>query len=159
MKMSRPAWPKLINDCFDSTNFMALATHGAEGVWVNPVYFAWGDKFALYFISQLDCKHMHNIESDSRVSCAIYPTNQIDHVFGAYITGNAKLLVEKSDLDLAKKIYYTRVHGDNQEAIEKDPYNNDLTWRYIRVDLTGLWYFDTRYFGETRTPVPDDVWK
>ena len=34
---------------------MALATHGPEGLWVNPVYFAWDNKFSLYFISQLDC--------------------------------------------------------------------------------------------------------
>jgi uncharacterized protein YhbP (UPF0306 family) len=157
--MQHPAWPELINDCFMSTNFMALATNGPEGLWVNPVYFAWGDKFSLYFISQLDCKHMHNIEAKSEVSCAIYPTNQTDHVFGAYVTGTAKLLTDGPELHLAKQIYYTRVHGDNQEAIEKDSYNNDSTWHHIRIDLTGLWYFDTRYFDETRTPVPDEIWK
>lgn len=134
---------------------MALATNGAEGLWVNPVYFAWDDQFKLYFISQLECKHMNNIQSDAEVSCAIYPTDRPtgEHVFGAYVKGIAKIPNTDEENRQAIAVYYGRA------GKSADSYMNDPTWHVVKIETNGLWYFDTRYFEEKRTEVPQEIWR
>lgn len=157
-----PSWDELVQNCFQSTDFMALATSGRKGLWVNPVFFAWDEAFSIYFISQHNCTHMDNIESDDRVSCAIYPTAQDGDVFGAYLTGHAQILTENSaDWCKADDVYYGRLYPNDTDGRQKsqDGYRTDPRWHFVKITLTGLWYFDTRYFEENRVVVPESVWK
>ena len=158
-----PAWPELLNTCFQSTEFMALASHGKQGVWVNPVYFAWDARFNLYFISQLDCDHMHNIHDDAAVACTIYPTDRPcgNNVFGAYVTGEATRLTDEAAMAQARQIYYGRIYPDDPHDQQKnqDSYYHDASWHIVKIKPRGLWYFDTRYFDENRVAVPPEVWQ
>lgn len=142
---------------------MALATYGDKGLWVNPVYFAWDDTFTLYFISQLDCVHMENIRSSPAVNCAIYPTDRPcgDDVFGTYIQGTATILEDGPDKKAADEVYYGRIYPDDPDGKKRnaDGYRIDPTWHFVKISLTDLWYFDTRYFEERRVAVPSSVWK
>jgi nitroimidazol reductase NimA-like FMN-containing flavoprotein (pyridoxamine 5'-phosphate oxidase superfamily) len=161
--MPHPPWSDLISSCFQSTEFMALATQGERGLWVNPVYFAWDDKFSLYFISQLDCAHMENIRSTPSVCCTIFPTDRPagDDVFGAYVKGRAEILSDPEEKRIADHFYYGRVYPNDAEGKQrdKDGYRLDPSWHFVKISLEGLWYFDTRYFAETRTPVPESAWR
>src|SRR5690606_32155078 len=142
-----PPWHDLITQCFQSTNFMALATQGVKGLWVNPVFFAWDDQFNIYFISQFNCTHMDNIRSNADVVCTIFPTNQDGDVFGAYMTGTADILdTDDDDKRLADDVYYGRVYPDDADRKKRqsDGYRIDPTWHFVRIKPTGLWYFDTR---------------
>src|SRR5690349_13315806 len=101
-------WKKYLNECLSSTQYCALGTVDEKGVWVNPVYFAWDDKFNLYFISQMSSRHMQNIQKDPRVSIAIYnatrskkrrdeiasdyKTEQKGDVCGTYVEGEANII-------------------------------------------------------------------
>jgi uncharacterized protein YhbP (UPF0306 family) len=156
--MNHPDWKKLIQDCFASTTFMSLATHGVEGLWNNPVYFAWDNDLSLYFISELDCRHMRNIASSAEIACTIFPTNQIGDVFGAYVNGTAEVLKEQAAKKRADEIYYGRVypHDPDGKARDKDGYRLSPNWHFVKIDIKNLWYFDTRYFEENRMPVPLD---
>lgn len=131
---------------------MALATNGIEGLWVNPVYFAWDDQFNLYFISQFDCKHMNNIQSDVGVICAIFPTDRPagEHIFGAYVKGIAQILNKDEEIRKAAAVYYGRA------GKSADSYRNDPTWHLVKIETSALWYFDTRYFEEKRVEVPQE---
>lgn len=134
---------------------MALATNGARGLWVNPVYFAWDDRFNLYFISQFGCVHMDNIQSDADVNCAVFPTDRLvgDDVFGAYIKGTAQILTSDKDIENAAAVYYGRA------GKKADSYKSDPSWHLVKIETNGLWYFDTRYFEEKRTEVPQEIWR
>ena len=161
--MSIPSWEDLITTCFQSTEFMALATNGDDGLWVNPVYFAWDEEFNLYFISQLDCVHMRNIGSNELVCCAIYPTNKPagDDVFGAYIKGSAKILDDGEEKLKADNVYYGRVYPDDKDSKKRnaDGYRIDPNWHFVKIKINETSYFDTRYFDERRVPVPLNFWK
>src|SRR3954468_1243515 len=93
-------WNKKVKEALDRTEFMALSTVGEDGSWVNPVQFAYSEKFALYFISMLHSKHVQNIAKDSRVSAAIYKTERFDggDVLALQLKGVAKLLPDQPRL-------------------------------------------------------------
>jgi uncharacterized protein YhbP (UPF0306 family) len=158
--MLRPDWKAMITDCFSSTYFMALSTHGDDGLWCNPVYFAWDDNFNLYFISELDCRHMRNIQSSSQVACAIFPTNQDNDVFGAYLRGHAEIIFkDHKDWGFADKTYYDRVYPDDPNwELRNAPtcYRQKDSWHLVKIILDELSYFDTRYFDENRVDIPLD---
>ena len=150
-----PAWESLLTECFSSTEFITLATSGKDGLWANPVYFAWDKDWNIYFMSELGCLHMDNITENSDVACTLFPTNQSTHgdVFGAYLKGTARVL-SGAEAEAAASLYYTRVYPDDPEKRQNNAYTNSGTWHFVHIKPTGLWYFDTRYFGETRTQVP-----
>jgi len=160
--IAHPLWHDLLRDCFSSTEYLSLATHGSGGPWVNPVYFAWDEKFSLYFISELNCLHMDNIAAHPEVACAIYSTGQssFSDVCGAYARGMAKILMTPDEKERADEIYYGRRYPDDRDGKKKnaDGYRIDPNWHFVKITLTGLWYFDTRHFGERRVKVPETVW-
>jgi uncharacterized protein YhbP (UPF0306 family) len=155
-----PAWPDLISTCLASTEFMTLATTGPHGLWANPVYFAYDQKRTLYFISQLDCVHMRNLMAAPDVAGTIYPTNQSGDVFGTYFKGQAHVLTDHHDKKIADDVYYGRIYPNDPDgkARDQDGYRINPTWHFVRITVTQFWYFDTRYFDETRTLVPMDTW-
>jgi uncharacterized protein YhbP (UPF0306 family) len=155
-KNRSPSWKTLIADCFASTTFMSLATYGKEGLWVNPVYFAWDKKNDIYFISELDCLHMRNIQNSSQVACTIYPTNQTGDVYGAYLKGHAYVLTDPVDKKIADDTYYGRVYPNdpNGKSRDADGYRLSPYWHFVKIGIDNLWYFDTRYFEERRIKVP-----
>lgn len=59
MNKSNFEWKKYLLECMKSTDYCCIATVDEKGVWSNPVYFAWDDKFNFYFISQMGSRHMH----------------------------------------------------------------------------------------------------
>ena len=147
--MNHPAFRELINDCFESTNFMALSTYGNDGLWCNPVYFAWDNDFNVYFISELDCRHMRNIQSSPEIACAVFPTNQDNDVFGAYLKGHP-------DWEIADKTYYDRVYpNDPNWELRNAPscWRQKESWHLVKIKMSELSYFDTRYFEENRIEI------
>lgn len=146
-------WKKYIEKGLAATNFCSIATVDPKGVWSNPVFFAWDNKYNFYFISQMASRHMQNIEKDGRVSLAIYKTEQSDNVAGIQLEGRAKILSKKdgkAEIQHAYDTYYGRAgHGPNVQG-----YLNDPTWLYVKITPSNIYYFDTRFFGEERQQVP-----
>ena len=136
-----------------STDYCSLATVDDKGVWSNPVYFAWDEKFNLYFISQMHSRHMQNIKKNSRIAVSIYKTEQKGNVFGIQLEGDAKIIYEDGDKEEIRKAYdtyYCRAgHGPDAQV-----YINNPTWLYVKIVPEHIYYFDTRFFGEERQEVP-----
>lgn len=153
-------WTALLHACFESTQYMTLATNGPKGLWANPVYFAWDEKYALYFISQMNTNHVENLLAQPHVACTIFPTNQdtLGNIIGAYMTGAAQHVTDTEGIKKADAMYYERVHGNDEQAKSLNGYRLSKDWHFFKITPTGFWYFDTRHFGETRTQVPQDLW-
>lgn len=150
-------WKKYLKECLDSTTFCCIATVDPKGVWANPVYFAWDDKFNLYFISQMHSRHMQNLQKDSRISIAIFSTAQKGNVAGIQLEGNAKILTvndQKKEIQQAYDTYYGRA-GKGPDV---QGYINNPTWLYVKVIPSHLYYFDTRFFDEARQEVPKEIY-
>lgn len=149
-------WKKHLKGCLESTSYCCIATVDAKGVWANPVYFAYDEKFNLYFISQMRFRHMKNIKKDPRISTAIYETEQKGDVVGTYIEGKAKIILkDKEEIQRAFDVYYGRA-GKGPDV---QGYINNPTWLYVKVVPEAMYYFDTRFFDEERQEVPKEIHK
>lgn len=146
-------WKSYLRECLESTNYCCIASVDAKGVWANPVYFAYDEKFNLYFISQMHTRHMQNLTKNPRISVAIYTTEQKKYVVGAYMEGEVKILLdEKKEIKKAFGIYYGRA-GKGPDVAQ---YINNPTWIFVKVIPENIYYFDTKFFGEERQEVPLD---
>ncbi len=149
-------WKKYLLKCLESTNYCSIATVDKNGVWSNPVYFAWDKTFNLYFISQPHVRHMQNIKKDSHVAVSIYATNQKgDYVKGIQLEGKARIIENDGKQDeffYAYKVYYTRT-GEYKEN-EAIVMNNE--WMFVKVTPDKIYYFNNEIFGEVRQEIPWD---
>lgn len=151
-------WKKYLVDCMQLTEYCCLATVDKNGVWSNPVYFAWDENLNLYFISQPNSRHMKNLEKDSRVAISIYSTAQstFGDMTGIQLDGNAYILVDKQEVEKAYNIYYGRKYPDTSKNPKKDEdaYINNPEWIFVKIVPEHIYYFDTRFFDEERQEVP-----
>lgn len=147
-------WKKHIEDCLNSTNYCSVATVDDNGVWVNPVYFAWDDQFNFFFISMIpNVRHMSNIKKDPRVSLAIYKTEQKGDVIGVYLEGKAKILGDENERRHAHTVYYGRVGSLEQNEFAM----HDPNWHFVKITPEHIYYFDSKVFGEERQEAPNDL--
>lgn len=147
-------WKKHLRATLESTYYCALATSGPDGAWVNPVYFAYDDKFNLYFISMLSSRHMRNIGAGAPVAVAIYATNQPPghDVNGIQLSGRAELMKD-DDVPQACDIYYGRAGAAEAIGGKPNPHEHmgdDATWKFVKIVPTEVFYFDTRFFDEVK---------
>ena len=146
-------WKKYLLKCIQSTDYCCIATVDEEGVWSNPVYFAWDERFNLYFISQMHSRHMQNLQKNPRIAVSIYKTEQKGDVVGIQLEGTVKVISEsdgKKEIQHAYNVYYGRAgHGPDVQQ-----YINNPTWLYVKITPKQIYYFDTRFFGEERQTVP-----
>ena len=147
-------WKKYLKECLDSTEYCCIATVDKKGVWANPVYFAYDEKFNLYFISQLHTRHMQNLKNDPRVSVAIYKTEQKGDVIGTYIEGKGKILEDLEEKIKANNIYY----GRKGSLEQNEPFIDDPDWWFVKVTPESVHYFNSKIFNEERQKVPKEVY-
>lgn len=152
-------WKKYLLECIKSTDYFCIATIDEKnGVWSNPVYFAWDANFNFYFISQMHSRHMQNLSRDPKIAISIYKTEQKGDVAGIQLEGRAKILSEKDskeEIQHAYETYYGRAgHGPDVQH-----YINNPTWLYVKIVPEKVYYFDTRFFGEERQEVPKRIYR
>lgn len=149
MKSNNFDWKKYFIECLESTDYCCIATVDEKGVWANPVYFAWDEKFNLYFISQLHSRHMQNIAKNPRVSVAIFKTEQKGEVIGIQLEGEASVLENPEEKLSAGKIYYGRVGSLKQNGTFVDR----PEWKFVKITPENIYYFNSEIFGEERQEV------
>lgn len=146
-------WNKNIKECLEKTFYCCLGTFGDEGVWTNPVYFAYDNDLNFYFISNPRSRHMQNIIENETLSISIYDTKHSpsEPHKGIQLKGDC-YMVDEEDIAKVFNIYFSRAEKGNAKA---EDYLNDSEWRFCKVEPTEIWYFDTEFFGEERKQVPD----
>lgn len=149
-------WNQKLKEALDRTEFMAVSTSGIDGVWTNPVAFAYNEKIDLFFISMMNTRHTQNILTNQQASAAIFSTNRFDdgEVLGLQLQGTITHLTEKTELKEASEYYFTR-GASNDEFKTKTSALGDLNamWQFFRLTPSELWCFDSRTFGEKRVQV------
>ncbi len=154
-------WREYFTKRLDSSQFMALATTGQEGPWVCPVYFAYDEKFNLYFLSAPTSLHMRNIEKSAAVSCAIFDSTQgnLDKVVGVQLRGEARF-VTPEEAQHAFDIYFKKTPARTPSGPAHEPHAytlSDAVWRMVKVVPQEAWVFSEHEFEGTRKRVPDEV--
>ena len=156
-------WNAHLEACLKSTEYCCLGTVDLQGTWSNPVYFSWDREKNLYFISQPSSRHLQNLVRDSRLSVAIYSTNQstFGDVIGIQLEGHAEILAEAQDIERAYQSYYGRRYpetGISEDHSQKE-YLDHPAWQFVRITPKQIFYFNTEIFGEARQEVPPHLWK
>ncbi len=154
-------WKGHIIECLDTTQYMSLGTHGADGAWVCPVYFAYDKNFHFYFISQPESKHMKNLEANPRIAIAIYSTTQEPpgDVRGIQLEADAKP-VTLAEAAHAHATYFTATHARRPVKPDYTPpeyVKPDAAWRLVKAVPRRMFYFDTRFFHDNRMEVPEET--
>jgi nitroimidazol reductase NimA-like FMN-containing flavoprotein (pyridoxamine 5'-phosphate oxidase superfamily) len=150
-------WKNHLVEALEKTDYCSISTVDKDGSWVNPVYFAYDEKFNLYFVSMPSSKHMKNISNDNRISVAIYSTAQDTHgdVLGVQLKGKATL-VKDEEVPAVNEIYYKRVFPDGNHNKKPEDKMGNAEWKFVKIVPDEIYYFDTRYFGEERKQVPTE---
>lgn len=146
-------WKKYLLACMNSTDYCSIATVDEKGVWSNPVYFAWDDRFNFYFISQMHSRHMQNLNKNPRIAVSIYKTEQKGDVVGIQLEGTGKILSKKDNKEEIQHAYNT-YYGRAGKCPDIQGYINNPTWLYVKITPEQIYYFDTEIFDEERQEVP-----
>ena len=112
----------------------ALATVSPSGrAHVNHMYFAWGDRFAIYWISDRDSLHSRNLTRNGSAAITIYASNQVwgKRDRGIQLVGTAS----ETTASEAARAYGRRFR-------DFDPAHNDLP--YYRFRPRSVKLFDER---------------
>lgn len=159
-------WRKQLEETLASTCYCCLSVKDDQGVWANPVYFAFDAGFNLYFISMPGSRHMKAIGNGTPIAVAIYATDQPagGHVRGVQMSARAELLAD-NEVAAAAETYYGRAGA--AEAMGGQPdiskhIGEAALWKFVKVIPEEIFYFDTRYFDEVkegRQKVPPEIYR
>ncbi len=149
-------WNAKVKEALERTEFMALSTSGPDGVWTNPVAFAYGPRVELFFISMLGSRHSQNIVKNPAVSAAIFKTERFSSgdTMGLQLSGIAKHLTDPEAVAEAAKHYFGRSPSNEEfRAKTTESGGPDALWHFFTITPTELWLHDSREFGEERVQV------
>ncbi|EKD64967.1 MAG: hypothetical protein ACD_50C00231G0011 [uncultured bacterium] len=111
---------KLIEEYIEKAKLMQVATSRNNRPWACSVYFAYDDKWNLYWISLSSARHSKEIEKNKKVAGTIVlPHKHGDEVRGLQFEGVAKVLKSKNEISSAMEYYAKRfgVSGKRVKAI------------------------------------------
>ncbi|GEM_PF-1280107 len=154
--MQKIDWNIKVKEALERTEFMALATLGEEGSWINPVAFAYSEKMELFFISMMDNRHTKNIIVNPNVSVAIFKTERFPEgdVMGLQLKGIATHLTAPKDIQEAARYYFARSKSNDEfRAKTSEKGGAAALWQFFKVTPTEAWCFDSRVFGEKREQI------
>ncbi|MDO8575939.1 MAG: pyridoxamine 5'-phosphate oxidase family protein [bacterium] len=154
-------WKAYLHEILDKSQFIALSTYGAGGLWVCPVYFAYDQDFTLYFLSELHSRHVQNIAANPTVAGAVFDTNQAPRgkVRGLQLVGTSKL-VRPEQAEHATRVYFTATPARTPIDKKQTPRANQDgsgAWQLSEIRPTKIYCFDELHFGSTRIEIPPDV--
>jgi len=159
-------WREHLEDAMRSTCYCCLSTKDAEGIWANPVYFAYDAGFNIYFISMPASRHMKAIGSSAPIAVAIYATDQPagGDVKGIQLSGFARVL-DDDEVAAAAEVYYGRAGAAEAAGGTADAskhLGDSAVWKFVKVIPEEIYYFDTRFFDEEkegRQLVPKEIYR
>ena len=140
--------------------YMTIATATKDGKpWVSPVFFAYDDKYNLYWVSNKAALHSKLIRDNGRVAIVIFdssaPEGEAD---GVYVEANAKELTNTSEQKKVMNLLNKRMTVEKFQ-IDDDDVAEEGVWRLYKatpVKITKLLpegqYVNGQYIDE-RTEV------
>lgn len=155
-------WVEFVKEKLDASQFVSLATQGAEGPWVCPLYFAYDKHFNLYVLSQpATSLHMRHVAENPAVACAVYDSRQenFSKVAGVQIKGKAHF-VGPDEVQQAFDTYFaaTPARTPSGSAHRPEAYAEESAmWRFIKIAPEEIWVFSEEDFEGSRMQMPREA--
>ncbi len=155
-------WAQFVREKLDASQFLSFATHGAEGPWVCPLYFAYDAQFNLYVLSQPSTSlHMSQIAQNPAVACAVYDSQQKNtaKVAGVQIKGTAHM-VGADEVESAFATYFAATPARTPAGASHPPKayaEEGAMWRFVKIVPEEIWVFSEEDFEGTRVRMPHEV--
>lgn len=92
-----------------NNNYLVLSTNTGKKPWINMAYYAFDNKYNLYFVSTKFSKHTKNIERNPTAAVAIFDSNQKPGTgIGIQMLAKVHKIINRAELKQAIKIYFTK---------------------------------------------------
>lgn len=129
--------------------FMTIATSSKSGLpWNSPVYFAYDEKFNLYWASDKNAQHSKNIVENNNLFIVIYDSTLPEgRGEGVYIRAKAYELSDEKEIEHALAILYVRKNQDPKKRPPQEFTNNyprrvykaipEKFWINVEGDING----------------------
>lgn len=136
---------KRVQEVFERTYLMTLATCDADGAWAADVIFVTDDQHCVYWMSKRERRHSKAITLDPRVAVTMSVTSRPeDPDLGVQISGRAEV-IEEIDFEIVKK-YFRKRH--KPEPLPTDDVLGEHVWYRLTPDRVEL--IDGEHFGYDR---------
>lgn len=115
--------------------YCTIATSSLEGKpWISPVFFAYDDRYNIYWVSNKDALHSQNIKLNPSIAIVFFnskaPEGEGD---GVYFEANAQELSHDTEIDQAIMLFNSRVTKDEFRIKNKDKVTNSGVWRIYKA--------------------------
>ena len=142
-----------LEQVLDSSSVMTLATvapASAAGVWINCAFFAYDEKFDLYFLSSPEAVHSSNLEKTQGAAASVYDAGDLGRgqKRSVQLFGEAAALDEGEVTDGLRQ-YSARFPAVGEAIGTAEDLRAGGSWLY-RFRTTALKLFDEPRFGHNR---------
>jgi nitroimidazol reductase NimA-like FMN-containing flavoprotein (pyridoxamine 5'-phosphate oxidase superfamily) len=139
--MTQTEYTHLARKIIHDNIYMTIATATVQGEpWIFPVFFAYDDRYHLYWVSNKDSRHSSLIRSNPYVAIVIFdsraPEGDGD---GVYFEAVVHELEEEVDIEKAIKTLNNRVTKEEFRIKKIDEVTNEGVWRVYRAIPTKVY--------------------
>lgn len=120
--------------------FMVIATTQGNQPWNTPVYFAYDEKFHLFWHSSPTTQHAENIRLNEHVFIVIYDLKTLE---GVYLLGKAKELQNREEISYGIDVLFSRAYQNDlqkkQEIGKIEDFLGDAKLRMYQFIPEKVW--------------------
>ena len=135
--MDKKELRKKIDELLSQQHVITLSTSDSRGPWAAPVYYA-QEGFAIYFVTNPSSRHGRVIETGDELAGAIHSSSSDwNKIKGLQLSGTAEMLAHGSELEKAKKSYFSRypfteVFFKQEQALDPEMQEKVSSVRFYR---------------------------
>jgi uncharacterized protein YhbP (UPF0306 family) len=115
--------------------YMTIATATSDGIpWISPLFFAYDEKYNLYWVSEKNSKHSNLIRNNPKIAIVIFDsTAPIGDGDGVYLEATAEELSDVHTIKVAMKIYNPRLTTEEYKIKKIENVTNKAEWRIYKA--------------------------
>ncbi len=115
--------------------YMTIATASKNGQpWISPVFFAYDDKYNLYWVSYKNARHSSLIKDNPQVSIVIFnsqaPEGEGD---GVYFEAEVEEITENKEIQFAMNVLGKRVTKEEFRVKKVEEVTEEGAWRIYKA--------------------------
>ena len=118
-----------------SNIYMTIASASKSGKpWVSPVFFAYDNRYNLYWVSNKDSKHSILLSKNHSAAIVIFDSRALEgEGDGVYFETKVKELKEKGEIEKAMKILNERITKEEFRIKKIDEVISKGVWRIYKA--------------------------
>jgi len=112
---------------------VATSTNGGKP-WISPVFFAYDDKYNLFWTSNKDALHSKLIRGNERVAIVVFNSCDLEGTAdGVYFEATAAELSDANDISHAIQVLSQRIAVDEYKLTSHAQVTGSAAWRIYRA--------------------------